>query len=82
MPDTTVEQMETWADFKNVFTYTLENDDDTTQSFFIAPVYDDDGEIEECLTVEIGVTKMDNADKAMLRDDAISDILNTLKVDD
>ena len=82
MPDTTVEQMETWAGFKNVFTYTLENDDDTTQTFFIAPVYDDDGEIEECLTVEIGVTKMDDADKAMLRDDAISEILNTLKVDD
>ena len=81
MPDTTVEQMETWAGFKNVFTYTLENDDDTTQTFFIAPVYDDDGEIDDSLTVEIGVTKMDDADKAMLRDDAISEILDTLKVD-
>ena len=80
MPDTTVEQMEIWAGFKNVFTYTLENDDDTTQTFFIAPVYDDDGEIDDSLTVEIGVTKLDD-DKAMLRDDAISEIVNTLKVD-
>ena len=82
MPDTTVTQGD-WNGYKGVFMYTLNNDDGTTQDFFIAPVMDDDGdEVEDLLTVEIGVTKIEDEDIAMERDDLISAVVDTLRVDD
>ena len=78
-----VETLETWANgYKNVFTYTVDNGDGTTETTFIAPVYDDDGEIDDILTVRIGVEKDVDESAGMARDDAISEIVNTLKVDD
>ena len=49
---------------------------------FIAPVIDDDGEAEEMVTVTIGVTKLEDEYAAMARDDVISAIVDTLRVDD
>ena len=82
MPDTTVTQGE-WNGYKNVFMYTLNNDDGTTQDFFIAPVMDDDGdEVEDLLTVEICTTKIEDEDTLMERDDLISAVVDSLVVDD
>ena len=82
IPDTTVTQGD-WNGYKDVFMYTLEYDDGTSEHFFIAPVMDDDGkEIEDLLTVHIGVSKIDDASVATARDDAISAVVDSLKVDD
>jgi len=81
MGDTEVTQGE-WNGFKDVFMYTVEYDDGTTEHYFIAPVTDDDGEVEDILTVVIGVTAIEDEDTAMERDDLISAVLDTLKVDD
>ena len=62
--------------------YTVDNGDGTTETTFIAPVYDDDGEIDDIMTVRIGVEKDVDEEAGMARDDAISEIVNTLKVDD
>ncbi len=78
-----VETLETWGNgYKDVFTYTVDDEDGTLETTFIAPVYDADGEVDDILTVRIGVEKDVDEAAAMARDDAISDILNTLKVDD
>jgi hypothetical protein len=53
-----------------------------TETTFIAPVIDDDSEAEEMVTVTIGVTSLAGEDAAMARDDAISAIVDTLRVDD
>lgn len=72
-----------WNGYKDVFMYTVENDDGTSQHFFIAPVVDDDnGEVEDILTVEIGITKIEDDDTAIGRDDQISAVLDSLKIDD
>lgn len=82
MPDTTVTQGD-WNGYKDVFMYTLEHDDGTSEHFFIAPVMDDDDkEVEDLLTVHIGVSKIEDASVAMARDDAISAVVDSLKVDD
>jgi len=82
MPDTTVTQGD-WNGYKDVFMYTLEHDDGTSEHFFIAPVMDDDDkEVEGLLTVHIGVSKIEDASVAMARDDAISAVVDSLKVDD
>ena len=82
IPDTTVTQGD-WNGYKNVFMYTLEYDDGTSEHFFTAPVMDDDGkEVEDLLTVHIGVTKVEDESVAMERDDAISAVVDSLKVDD
>jgi len=82
IPDTTITQGD-WNGYKNVFMYTLEYDDGTSEHLFTAPVMDDDDkEIENLLTVHIGVTKIDNDSVAMARDDAISAVVDSLKVDD
>ena len=70
-----------WNGYKNVFMYTIEDEDGTSDSFFIAPVADDDGEIEDILTVEISVSKIDDEDTGMGRDDAISAVVDSLKID-
>lgn len=80
-PDTTVTQGE-WNGYQNVFMYSIERDDGVTESFFIAPVMDDDGkEIDDMLTVQIGVSKIEDESAAMARDDAISAVVDSLKVD-
>ena len=80
IPDTTVTQGD-WNGYKNVFMYTIEDEDGTSDSFFIAPVADDDGEIEDILTVEISVSRIDDEETAMARDDAISAVVDSLKID-
>ena len=70
-----------WNGYKNVFMYTIEDEDGTSDNFFIAPVADDDGEIEDILTVEISIGKIDDEDTAMGRDDAISAVVDSLKID-
>ena len=81
IPDTTVTQGD-WNGYKDVFMYTLEYDDGTSEHFFIAPVMDDDGrEIDDMLTVQIGVSKIEDESAAMARDDAISAVVDSLKVD-
>jgi hypothetical protein len=62
--------------------YTIEDEDGTSDNFFIAPVADGDGEVEDILTVEISVSKIDNDSVAMARDDAISAVVDSLKIDD
>ena len=71
-----------WNGFKNVFMYAVDNEDGSTENYFIAPVTDDDGEIEDILTVTIGVEPIEDEDVAMGRDDLISAVLATLKLDD
>ena len=71
-----------WNGFKDVFMYTVEYEDGASEHYFIAPVADDDGEIEDILTVIIGVSKIDDEDAAMTRDDLISGMLDSLKIDD
>ena len=71
-----------WNGYKNVFMYTIEDEDGTSDNFFIAPVTDGDGEVEDILTVEISVSKIDNDSVAMARDDAISAVVDSLKIDD
>jgi len=78
---TQLETLPTWGNFKDVFTASFTTDD-LTETVFVAPVFDDDGEAEEMVTVTIGVTRLEDEDAAMARDDAISAIVDTLKVDD
>ena len=70
-----------WNGYKNVFMYTIEDEDGTSDSFFIAPVADDDGKIEDILTVEISVSRIDDEETAMARDDAISAVVDSLKIE-
>ena len=76
-----LETLPTWGHFKDVYTASSTTDD-VTETMFIAPVIDDDGEAEEMVTVTIGVTKLEDEDAAMARDDTISAIVDTLRVDD
>ena len=71
-----------WAGYQNVFMYTIEDEDGTSDHFFIAPVVDDDREVDNILTVEICVSRIDDEEAAMLRDDLISEVVDSLKVDD
>ena len=71
-----------WNGFKDGFMYTVESEDGASEHYFIAPVTDDDGDVEDILTVEIGTTPIEEEETAMTRDDLISNVLNTLRVDD
>ena len=82
MPDAKDLTQGEWLGFKDVFMYTVEYDDGTSEHYFIAPVTDDDGEVEDILTVIIGVSKLDDEGAAMARDDQISAVLDSLKLDD
>lgn len=75
------ETLETCGSFKNVITYTY-TIDTYTETVFIAPVYDDDGDIDDILTVNIGGEKIEDEDAAMERSDRISEVVDTLRVDD
>ena len=82
IPDTTVTQGD-WNGYKDVFMYTLEYDDGTSEHIFIAPVMDDDDkEVEDLLTVHIGISKIEDEDTLQARDDAISAVVDSLKIDD
>ena len=82
MPDTTDISQGEWNGFKDVIMYNVTYEDGASENYFIAPVVDEDGEVEDLLTVIIGVTKMDDEDAAMNRDDLISAVVDSLKVDD
>ena len=82
MPDAKDLTQGEWNGFNDVFMYTVENEDGASEHYFIAPVTDDDGEIEDILTVNIGTSKLDDEEAAMGRDDQISAVLDTLRVND
>ena len=82
MPDATDVSQGEWNGFKDVIMYTVTYEDGASEHYFIAPVVDDDGEVEDLLTVIIGVAKLDDEDAAMNRDDLISAVLDSLKLDD
>lgn len=83
MPDASEVIQGEWNGYKNVFMYDVANEDGGTTSFFIAPVMDDDGdEVEDLLSVEIGVSKIEDEEIAMGRDDLISDVVDSLSVND
>jgi len=75
------EDMPTWGNFKDVVT-TSTTTEGLTETVFIAPVTDDDGEVEDILTVIIATSEVEDEEAAQNRDDAISAIVDTLKVDD
>ena len=82
MPDAKDLTQGEWLGFKDVFMYTVENEDGASEHYFIAPVIDDDGEVEDILTVVIGVNAIEDEETAMTRDDLISAVVDTLRVDD
>ena len=82
MPDAKDLTQGEWNGFRNVFMYTVEYEDGGSEHYFIAPVTDDDGEVEDILTVNIGISPIEDDDAAMERDDLISAVVDTLRVDD
>ena len=68
-----------WNGFTDVIMYEIDTADDFEQ-VFIVPVRDDDGEIEDILTINAFADKLEDEDAGMSRDDAISAVLDTLKV--
>lgn len=78
---TTVEKLDSWSNFTNVYTYTYANEDGTEDTLFAAAVYDaEDGEEEYGLNVTISVSPLDDEDAGMARSDAISNIVDSLQV--
>ena len=72
-----------WNGYKNVLMYAVEGDDGMTRNYFVVPVMDDDGhEIDDMLEVQIGVSKIDDEATTMERDDAISAVVDSLKLVD
>ena len=61
--------------------YNVAYEEGGAEYYFVAPVADDD-EVEDILTVVIGLAEMDDKDAAMSRDDQISAVLDTLRVED
>ena len=82
MPDAKDLTQGEWNGFRNVFMYTVEYEDGGSEHYFIAPVTDDDGEIDHILTVNIGISPIEDEETAMTRDDLISAVLDSLKLDD
>lgn len=78
---TQLEKLPTWGNFTNVITVAVTTDG-LTETMFIAPVIDDDGEAEEMLTVVIATSELEDEAITQDRDDAISAVVDTLKVDD
>ena len=75
------ESMPTWANFKDVVT-TSATTEGLTETIFIAPVYDHDGEVEDILTVNIGGEPIEDEAEAMASADFASEVVDTLKVID
>lgn len=72
-----------WNGYKDVLMCTLEDDDGMTRSYFVIPVKDDDdNEVDDILTVQIGVSKIEDEATLQERDDAISAIVDSMKTDD
>ena len=82
MPDAKDLNQGEWLGFKDVFSYTVEYDDGASEHYFIAPVTDNDGEVEDILTVVIGTSSIEDEDTLMARDDLISAVVDSLKVSD
>ena len=82
MPDAKDLTQGEWNGFKDVFMYTVESEDSASEHYFIAPVIDDDGEVEDILTVNIGISPIEDEDAAMERDDMISAVVDSLRIDD
>ena len=77
-----VSKMDTWANFKNVLCYQFDGENGYQESVFIAPVCDDDGEVEDILTVNIGGEPIEDEAEAMASADFASEVVDTLKVID
>ena len=72
-----------WGRFENAFTYQeVDSADALNDSFFVVPIQDDDGDVDDILTVQVGVTMISDEAVAMERDDLISNVLDTLVIDD
>ena len=71
-----------WNGYKDVFMYTIEDEDGTSDNFFIVPIYDDDGEIDDILTVDIGGPVIDDEDAATESSDLTSEVVDTLRIID
>ena len=69
-----------WNGFRDVIMFTETYPDGNTVDVFIVPIYDDDGEIEDSMTVKIDVVGIEDENVVMARDDAISAVVDTLKV--
>ncbi len=80
-PTSEVETLETWANFKNVLNFSYDSEENH-QDVFIAPVYDDDGEIDAVLTVSITGQPIADEDAATESSDRISEVVDTLRVND
>ena len=78
---TKVEKLAEWAGFTDVFTYGY-NVDAYHEDVFIAPIYDDDHEIDAILTVNIGGDALEDEAAGMERADMVSEVVDTLKVKD
>lgn len=76
-----LENLPTWGNFTDVITASTTTEG-LTETTFIAPVFDDDGSHADMLTVVIGTTQLDDEDAATARDDAISTVVDTLKIDE
>lgn len=71
-----------WNGFADVLSFDLELDEGR-EYVFLVPVKDaDDGEIEEEMIINVTITAVEDEETAMMRDDAISAVLDTLKVVD
>lgn len=69
-----------WAGFRNVITYDID-DPEAYEQVFVVPVYDeDDDEVEDILTINVSISKLEDEEAGMARDDAISGVLDTLKI--
>ena len=80
---TTTDKMEnlpTWGNYTDVITTSIETGN-ITETVFIVPVFDDDNHAD-MLTITIGTAKLEDEDAAIARDDAISQVVDTLKVND
>ena len=82
MPDAKDLTQGEWNGFKDVFMYTVEYEDGASEHYFIAPIADDDGEVEDILTVIVSVTEIEDEAVTMERDDLISAVLDSLKLGD
>ena len=72
-----------WNGYKNVLMYAIEGDDGMTRSTFIVPVMDDDGnEVDDILKVVIGASTIEDEAALQARDDSISAVVDSLKIDD
>lgn len=68
----------TWNGFEDVIMFSAALEDGSTESVFIAPIYDAAGAVEKSLSVRVNASDVES----MERDDAISEVLDTLAITD